>query len=278
MSIDQGTAPSGRVSNPYLEGNFAPVETELTAVDLEVDGELPASLNGRYLRNGPNPIVPDPATHHCFTGAGMVHGIALGEGAAQWYRNRWVRTPAIEAERGLPAAPRSSIDATVGGSGGVNVIHHAGRTLALGEVGLPYLLSDELDTVEQYDFGGRLSTNMTAHPHVDATTGEMFFFGYDFGPTHLRYHVADADGALVWQDGEAHHIPPATSNLVDATGAGDSFAGAFLARYLDGATALDVATFATSISAWVIEHTGARPAADARLGRLLGAEHGPGAA
>ena len=36
----------------------------------------------------------------------------------------------------------------------------------------------------------------------------------------------DADGALVWLDGAAHHIPPATNNLVDATGAGDSFAGA----------------------------------------------------
>ena len=51
----------------------------------------------------------------------------------------------------------------------------------------------------------------------------------------------DADGALVWLDGVAHHIPPATNNLVDATGAGDSFAGAFLARYLVGATAVDAA-------------------------------------
>ena len=48
-------------------------------------------------------------------------------------------------------------------------------------------------------------------------------------PSALVILKLDADGALVWQDGEAHHIPPATNNLVDATGAGDSFAGGFLA-------------------------------------------------
>jgi len=79
----------------------------------------------------------------------------------------------------------------------------------------------------------------------------------------------DADGALMWLDGSAHHIPPATNNLVDATGAGDSFAGAFLARLLSGSTPLDAATFATSISAWVIEHPGARPTLDARAARLI---------
>ncbi len=79
----------------------------------------------------------------------------------------------------------------------------------------------------------------------------------------------DADGALVWLDDAAHHIPPATNNLVDATGAGDSFAGGFLAHYLRGASAVDAATFATEISAWVIEHPGARPAPDARLVALL---------
>src|SRR5690606_41175620 len=57
----------------------------------------------------------------------------------------------------------------------------------------------------------------------------------------------DADGAFVWEDGSARHIPPAPGNLVDATGAGDSFAGAFLARYLRGDTAEVAATFANKI-------------------------------
>ncbi len=79
----------------------------------------------------------------------------------------------------------------------------------------------------------------------------------------------DADGALVLIDGESHPIPPATNNLVDATGAGDSFAGAFLARYLTGTKPLEAARLATGVAAWVIERLGARPASDARLRSLL---------
>ncbi len=45
--------------NPYLTDNFGPVETETTALDLPVTGTLPAHLDGRYLRNGPNPIGAD---------------------------------------------------------------------------------------------------------------------------------------------------------------------------------------------------------------------------
>ena len=88
-------------------------------------------------------------------------------------------------------------------------------------------------------------------------------------PSALVILKLDADGALVWQDGEARHVPPATDKLVDATGAGDSFAGAFLARFLQGASAVDAAAFATEVSAWVIEHLGARPTPGPRLVRLL---------
>lgn len=79
----------------------------------------------------------------------------------------------------------------------------------------------------------------------------------------------DADGALVWQDGVGTPVPAGTNNLVDATGAGDSFAGAFLASYLDQGDAVAAARYATRISAWVIEHLGARPAPDAKLRSAL---------
>ena len=88
-------------------------------------------------------------------------------------------------------------------------------------------------------------------------------------PQALIMLKLDADGALVYDNGVATHIPPATNNLVDATGAGDSFAGAFLARYLGGMSAVESARFATTISAWVIEHLGARPEPDARLRAVL---------
>jgi hypothetical protein len=42
--------------NRFLEGPLAPIEEEITAFGLPVTGSLPAELNGRYLRNGPNPL------------------------------------------------------------------------------------------------------------------------------------------------------------------------------------------------------------------------------
>lgn len=79
----------------------------------------------------------------------------------------------------------------------------------------------------------------------------------------------DADGALVFDGKTATQIAPATNNLVDATGAGDSFAGAFLAHYLKSNSAVDAAKFATKVAAWVIEHLGARPVTDTRLQQII---------
>jgi hypothetical protein len=74
----------------FLAGNYAPVAEELTAVDLPVTGAIPPSLSGRYLRNGSNP--KSGRALHWFFGDGMVHGIRIAGGKAEWYRNRYVQT------------------------------------------------------------------------------------------------------------------------------------------------------------------------------------------
>ena len=63
---------------------------------------------------------------------------------------------------------------------------------------MPYEITNELETVGAYDFGGKLDNSMTAHPKICPTTGELHFFGYGsiFAP-HVTYHRADADGQLV---------------------------------------------------------------------------------
>ena len=94
------------IENLYLSGNAAPVPDEITAENLMVTGTIPAELEGRWLRNGPNPIGEvDPATHHWFTGNGMVHGVRLRGGRAEWYRNRWVRGDREAEALGEPAPP-----------------------------------------------------------------------------------------------------------------------------------------------------------------------------
>ena len=191
---------STAIENRYLVGNFAPVKDELTATDLPVEGSLPTALRGRLLRIGPNPIAPDPAAYHWFTGDGIIHAIELRDGKAASYRNRWVRTDQASSLLGEDAIPGQPDDVFPVGSSVANthVVAHAGKILALVEVCLPTQVRPDLSTVGRYDFGGKLRSSMTAHPKMDPVTGEMLFFGYDpFGPPWLRYHVVDASGELV---------------------------------------------------------------------------------
>jgi carotenoid cleavage oxygenase len=185
-------------SNPYLSGFLKPVRAEVTASDLEVTGHIPEHLDGRYLRNGPNPAAEvDPATYHWFTGDGMVHGVALRDGKACWYRNRWVRSPAVSRSLGEPATHRIDPRAGMLGLGAnTNVLTHAGKTLALVEGGVAnYELTDELDTVGTCDFDGTLAGGYTAHPHRDPTTGELHAVSYSFARGRaVQYSVIDTQG------------------------------------------------------------------------------------
>jgi carotenoid cleavage dioxygenase len=84
-----------------------------------------------------------------------------------------------------------------------HVVRHADKILALVESGLPYEMTPELDTVGPCDFGGRLTTAMTAHPKEDPLTGELHFFGYGFIPPFLTYHRLSKEGDLV----ESREVP-----------------------------------------------------------------------
>ncbi len=96
----------------------------------------------------------------------------------------------------------------------------------------------------------------------------------EFYPEALIALKLDAEGSLILDKGKATKIPAGSNRLIDATGAGDSYAGAFLAKYLTGKSAVDAAKFATKISAWVIEHLGARPKSDGNLRRILKGTNG----
>ncbi|MEV6640406.1 carotenoid oxygenase family protein [Amycolatopsis sp. NPDC051371] len=183
------------MGNKFLEGNFAPVSREHTITELAVTGRIPGFLDGRYLRNGPNPLSEvDPAAYHWFMGDGMVHGVRLRDGKAEWYRNRWVRNPAVAATlNGEDASRFCGLDAL---GANTNVLGHAGKTLALVEAGAPiYELTDELDTVGRCDFDGTLPGGYTAHPKRDPRTGELHAVSYFFGMGHkVQYSVIDAAG------------------------------------------------------------------------------------
>ncbi len=187
-----------RAGNPYLEATFAPVHEEVSATELAVTGRLPETLSGRYLRNGPNPVsVPDPASYHWFTGDGMVHGIRLRDGRAEWYRNRWVRSESVADALG-EAPPPGGMHAGMDFAPNTNVIGHAGRTFAIVEAGSrPYELTDELDTIGRCDFAGTLNGGYTAHPKRDPRTGELYAVSYFWGwGDDVEVTILDADARV----------------------------------------------------------------------------------
>ena len=193
--------------SPYLEGNYAPIPTEIDAAKLDVvSGKVPRDMEGMFVRIGSNPRFVAKGRYHWFDGDGMVHGVHFRDGVAS-YRNRYVRTKAFDEETRAGEAlwtgvterpdftnPRGPFK----DSANTDLVYHEGKLLALWWLGgEPYRLEiPGLETCGVETFGGAVRT-MSAHPKVDPRTGELIFFDYKPFPPYLTYGVIDASGALV---------------------------------------------------------------------------------
>ncbi|MFJ8197211.1 carotenoid oxygenase family protein [Streptomyces sp. NPDC096152] len=159
-----------------------------------VHGALPPELDGTFLTIGPNPL-QRPHDEHLFAGDGMVHGVRLRGGRAEWYRNRWLRTDRAARILGeLPApGPRHGPNDNANG----NIVRHAGRTLALGDGGpRPLQIDAALDTVARIDFDGTLRGGFAAHPQHDPLTGELHAVTMSCEPPYATYLVIDVHGRV----------------------------------------------------------------------------------
>lgn len=206
----QAKAPE--VFDPFLSGNYAPVSDETAAECVEVIGEIPADLNGHFLRIGPNPVyVPDPATYHIFDGDGMIHSVQFDNGQAT-YRNRFVDTEGLRKERakgtwiwkGMASmgdfvkgvAPPA--EGLMKNTANTAMVYHNKTLYALMEAAPPHRMSlPGLETEGEHTFGGKLRHPFTAHPKVDAVTGEMVTFGYSPIPPFLTHSVVSPEGEIV---------------------------------------------------------------------------------
>lgn len=174
-----------------FRGYSAPTRMEVDAYDLEIEGEIPAGLNGAYYRVAADPQYPPLSGTDIFiNGDGIVHRVGFDRGHAD-LKTRYVATDKLRAERQarrtLFGAYRNSFtdDPSVAGieagTANTSVVWHGGRLLALKESARPMQLDpDTLDTLGSWDFGGRLeSRTFTAHPKIDPVTGEMIAFAYN---------------------------------------------------------------------------------------------------
>ncbi len=180
----------------HLRGNWAPVFDERTDHELRVDGTIPPALNGTYVRTGPNPASGTSA--HWFFGDGMLHGVRLRDGKAEWYKNRFVQTPNISDPQDMV----STIGDLTRGTGNTHVVPHNGELLCLEEGHWPFRADTDLNTLGIQNYDGELTCAMTAHPKICPETGELLAFSYmNPEPDFLHYIRVSADGKLMQQEG-----------------------------------------------------------------------------
>lgn len=175
----------------HLRGNWAPLREENTHHNLVVEGKIPSSLSGVYMRTGPNPAGGE--SPHWFLGDGMVHGIRIENGKAVWHKNRFIKTPNITNPDHKPDNP---FDLGYG-TGNTHIMQHAGKILCLEEAHWPWRIDGDLNTIGVENFEGALTCSMTAHPKVCPKTGELLAFSYfSFEQPFLQYIRIGADGAV----------------------------------------------------------------------------------
>jgi carotenoid cleavage dioxygenase-like enzyme len=198
---------AAHAGNPYLVGAYAPIfdESVLGHDQLTIEGEIPADLNGLYVRNGPNPRFEPRGRYHWFDGDGMMHAMRFERGRVE-YRNRWVRTQGFHHEdtaghslfTGLIEPDFKNPLGPIKDSANTDVIFHNGRLLALWYRGGEVVAVDplSLETIGVDDCRGKLRRSVSAHAKVDPATGEMLFFHYGPKAPHLVYGAVSASGEL----------------------------------------------------------------------------------
>ena len=177
---------------PTFHGGLANLDDEHSYWIDEVEGAVPADLEGTFLRNGPGrQRIGDTPCGHWFDGDGMISAFSFRGGRVH-FRNRYVRTPKYVKEaaserieyRGfgtmIPGGWRKNFLRLQANPANTNTIVHGGHVLALYEGGHPFELDPaSLATRGEFDYDGGLSRAATfsAHPKVHVRTGDMVNFG-----------------------------------------------------------------------------------------------------
>jgi len=200
--------------NPGFTGTLRPLRLQGDILDMEIEGEVPAELDGAFHRVHPdNQFAPMYEDDQFFNGDGMVSMFRVHGGKVD-FRQRYARTDKWTLEnragRSLFGHYRNhltddpSVAGEYRGTANTNVMVHAGKLYAMKEDS-PCLIMDPntLETSGYTDFGGRLDDKtFCAHPKIDPRTGNMCAFSYmSKGPlTHdMSYFEISPEGELLYK-------------------------------------------------------------------------------
>ncbi len=205
-----GSAPHFAPNTPTLGGGL-PFRVECSLHDCDVEGRIPADMEGSFYRVGPDFQYPPAPGNIPFDGEGHVSMFRFRGGRVD-FRSRFVRTQRFKAQESAGRSlfgvyrNRTTDDPSVmrisGGTANTALVFHAGRLFALKEDSPPVVIDPHtLETLDDYyTFGDALrSRTFTAHPKIDSHSGEMIGFGYEAtgdGSDDVAVHSIDSGGRL----------------------------------------------------------------------------------
>lgn len=180
--------------------------------DLELEGEVPADLDGAFFRVHPDPqFAPMYEDDQFFNGDGLVTQFRIKDGKVD-FKQRYAQTDKWklenEAGKSLFGVYRNrqtddpAVEGKIRGTANTNVVVHAGKLYAMKEDS-PCLIMDQntLETEGYTDFDGGLDIpTFGAHPKIDPDTGNFCGFGYAIEgdlSKGVQYFEIDPKGKVV---------------------------------------------------------------------------------
>jgi carotenoid cleavage dioxygenase len=208
----RGTDIADRYAPPPARGPQL-FRVEMDIEDCEVEGKIPADLNGAFYRVGPDAQYPLHAGNIPFDGEGHVSMFRFENGRVN-FKSRFVRNERYIAQEKAgkilfpmyrnPYLDDPSVKGKVRGTHNTHIIHHNGKLLALKEDSPPAAMDlNTLATLDPvYTFNGQLqSKTFTAHPKTDSRSGNLLAFGYEakgFNTTDVNVFEYTPAGKKVW--------------------------------------------------------------------------------
>jgi carotenoid cleavage dioxygenase len=203
---------AARARDPRLIGYDSAPLAGFDADVVTLEGRIPAGLSGVLLRTGPaRHEVGAARYHHWLDGDGMVQRFGIGA-AGVTHRGRYVQTPKFTAEAAAGrmlaqafgtapagvAPPRRTDEMNVAN---INMLRHAGRTMALWEGGSPTEIDpDDLSTRDFVTYSSdSAGLPFSAHPRHDAD-GSLWNIGLLPGSGRLVLWHLGADGTMLSLD------------------------------------------------------------------------------
>ncbi len=172
-------------------GFSAPTRFEADVYDCEVWGDIPSDIDGTFYRMQCDFVYRPPENEWPtgFNGDGHISQFRFRNGSVD-YKGRFVQTDRLKAEKAARKRlfgvyrNRLTDDPSVAhldhSAANTHMYWHHGKLMVLKEDSLPWTVDPHtMETEGVYDFNGQYTaTSMSAHPKIDARTGELIAYGY----------------------------------------------------------------------------------------------------